>query len=72
MYIVEYTRARKLTCLALDNLYIMAEFFTGLTFTNWSKIINTKNDDFFLSLMKNGCYVWKFVGIWFHFIIMKR
>ena len=34
MYIVEYTRARKLTCLALDNLYIIAESFTGLAFTN--------------------------------------
>ena len=47
MYIVEYTRARKLTCLALDNLYIMSESFTILAFTNWSKIINIENDDFF-------------------------
>ena len=30
MYIVEYTRARKLTWLALDNLYIMEESSTGL------------------------------------------
>ena len=47
MYIVEYTRARKLTCLALDNLYIMAKSFTCLAFTNWSKIIHIENDDFF-------------------------
>ena len=72
MYIVEYTRERKLTCLALDNLYIMTESFMGLSFTNWSKIINIENDVFFKSLMKKGCYVWKFVGIWFNFIIMIR
>ena len=47
MYIVEYTREKKSTCLALDNLYIMAQSFTGLAFTNWSKIINIENDDFF-------------------------
>ena len=70
MYIAEYTNATKLACLALDNLYIMAESVTGLEFRNWSKIINIENDDFFLSLMKNGCYVWQFVGIWFPFIIM--
>ena len=54
MYIAEYTRIRKLTCLALDNLYIMEESFTCLAFTNWSKIIKIENDDFFLSLMKKG------------------
>ena len=40
-------RARKLKCLALDNLYIMAESFTDLSFTNWRKIINIENDDIF-------------------------
>ena len=34
MYSAEYTRARKLTCLALDNLYIMEDSFTNLAFTN--------------------------------------
>ena len=58
MYIVEYTRTRKLTCLALDNLYIMEDSFTDLAFTNWRKIINIENDEFLLSLMKKGCYVW--------------
>ena len=48
MYIATYTRAKKSTCLALDNLYIMGESFTGLAFTNWSKIINIENDDLFL------------------------
>ena len=47
MYIDEYIRERKSTCLALDNLYIMAESFTGLAFTNWSKLINIENDDFY-------------------------
>ena len=47
MYIAEYTRVRKSTCLALDNLYNMAESFTSLAFTNWSTIINIENDDYF-------------------------
>ena len=47
MYIVEYTRGRKLACIALDNLYIMEKTFIDLAFTNWRKIINIKNDDFF-------------------------
>ena len=48
MYIDEYTREIKLTFLALDNLYIMEESFTGLAFTNWSKLINIENDELFL------------------------
>ena len=47
MYISECTREIKLTCLALDNLYIMEESFTNLAFTNWRKIINIENDEFF-------------------------
>ena len=35
MYIAEYIRARKLTCLALDNLYIMEDSFTDLALTFW-------------------------------------
>ena len=54
MYMVEYTNVRKLACLALDNLYIMEESFTGLAFTNWSKIINIENDDFFLKFDEKG------------------
>ena len=48
MYIAEYIRERKLTCLALDNLYIMEESFTSLEFTNWIKIINIENDFYFI------------------------
>jgi hypothetical protein len=47
MYIVEYTNARKLACLALDNLYMMQESFTGPQFTNWTRIINIENTNFF-------------------------
>ena len=47
MYVAEYTNARKLACLALDNLYMMLESFTGLAFTSWTKIFNIENDDFF-------------------------
>ena len=38
----------------MDNLYIMEESFTGLSFTNWSKIINIENDDFFLKFDEKG------------------
>ena len=54
MYIVEYTRARKLTCLELDNLYIMEDYFTNLAFTNWRKIINIENDEFFFKFDEKG------------------
>ena len=54
MYIDKCTRERKLTCFAFDNLYIMVEYFTGLAFTNWSKIINIENDDLFLKFDEKG------------------
>ena len=47
MYSVEYTKTRKLACLAFDNFYMMVESFTSQTFTNRTKIINIENDDFF-------------------------
>ena len=47
MYIVEYTNARKSTCLALDNLYIMQDSFTGPEFKSWTNIINIENTEFF-------------------------
>ena len=40
MYIAKYTNARKSTCLALDKLYMMLEYFPGLEFTSWTMIIN--------------------------------
>ena len=54
MYIVVYTRARKLTCLSLDNLYIMEDSFIDLAFTNWRKIINIENYDFFFKFDEKG------------------
>ena len=54
MYIAEYTRERKLTCLALDNLYIMEDSFIDLAFTNWRKIINIENDEFFWKFDEKG------------------
>ena len=62
MYIAEYTRARKVTCLALDNLYIMEESFTDLAFTNWRKIINIENDDFFFKFDEKGMLCMAFHG----------
>lgn len=54
MYIAEYSNARKLTCLALDNLYMREESFTSLAFTSWTKTINIENDDFFLKFDEKG------------------
>ena len=54
MYIAEYIRTIKLTCIALDNLYIMEDSFTDLAFTNWRKIINIENDDFVLKFDEKG------------------
>ena len=54
MYIAEYIRARKLTCLVLDNLYIREDSFIDLSFTNWRKIINIENDDFFWNFDEKG------------------
>ena len=62
IYIAEYIRARKLTCLALDNLYIMAKSFTSLGFTNWRKIINIENDDFFFNFDEKGMLCMAFHG----------
>ena len=72
MYIVEYTNARKSACLALDNLYMMPESFTGLDFKSWTKIINIENTKKKLMVDEKGYYVTQCVGIWFPFIILVR
>jgi len=54
MYIVEYTNARKLACLALDNIYMMPNSFTGPEFKSWNKIINIENIDFFFTFEEKG------------------
>jgi len=53
-YIAEYSSARKMTCLALDNLYLNVESFTGIAFTSWTKIINIENNDFFFKFDERG------------------
>lgn len=47
IYISEITSARKLACLALDNLFTMPDYFTGPSFTSWTRIINIEDTDFF-------------------------
>ena len=48
MYIVEYTNARKLTCLALDNLYVMLGYFTSPTFNGWTTLIDIEKIENYL------------------------
>ena len=54
MYIAEYTSARKITCLALDNLYLRPGSFIGIAFTSWTKIINIENNEIFLKFDEKG------------------
>ena len=48
MYIVEYTNARKLACIALDNLYMMPGYFTSPTFNGWTTLIDIENIENYL------------------------
>ena len=43
IYIQEITSARKLACLALDNLFTMSNSFIGPSFTSWTRIINIED-----------------------------
>ena len=54
IYIQEITSARKLACLALDNLFTMPNSFTGPSFTSWTRIINIKDTEFFLKFDEKG------------------
>ena len=48
LYLVEYTKARKMACLLLDNLYITpVEAFDGIDFTKWKELIDLQNHQFF-------------------------
>ena len=49
MYIAEYTNARKLACLALDNLYMMPGSFTSPTFNGWTNLIDIENIENYMS-----------------------
>ena len=48
MYIAEYTNARKLACLTLDNLYTMPGSFTIPTFNGWNTLIDIEKIENYL------------------------
>ena len=54
MYIAEYTNARKLACLALDNLYTMLGSFTSPTFNDWTTLIDIENIENYLKFDEKG------------------
>ena len=54
MYIAEYTNARKLACLALDNLYTMPGSFTSPTFKGWTTLINIEKIENYLKFDGKG------------------
>ena len=56
LYLVEYTKARKMACLLLDNLYITpVEAFDGIDFTKWKELIDIQNPQNILKLDENNC-----------------
>ena len=56
LYLVEYTKARKMACLLLDNLYITpVEAFDGIDFTKWKELIDLQNPQNILKLDENNC-----------------
>eukprot|EP01018_Ginkgo_biloba_P030613 Gb_17421 [translate_table: standard] len=54
MYIAKYTRAWKLTCLALDSLYILPQSFTSAKFERWNNMIDIDNPKNFLKFDRDG------------------
>ena len=54
MYIAEYTNARKLAFLALDNLYTMPGSFTSPTFNGWTTLIDIKKIENYLKFDEKG------------------
>lgn len=70
MYIAKYTNARKLACLALDNLYMMPDSFTVPEFKSWTKIINIENTKKKLTFDEKGilCITVRGYMVPFHYI----
>ena len=70
MYIAEYTNARKLACLALDNLYTMPGSFTSPTFNSWTTLIDTKKIENYLKFDEKGrlCMAVRGYMVPFHYV----
>ena len=54
IYILEITSARKLACLALDNLFSMPNSFTGSSFTSWTRMINIEDTKILVKFDEKG------------------
>ena len=69
MYTAEYTNANKLTCLALDNLYMMTGSFTSPTFNGWNTLIDIENIENYLKFDEKGrlCMVVRGYMVPFHY-----
>jgi hypothetical protein len=74
MYIAEYTNARKLAHLSLDNSYMMPDSFIGPWFTNWTMIIDIENIEIFLKFYEKGILCMAVCGhmVPFHYIGRMR
>lgn len=74
MYIAKYTNARKLACFDLDNLYTMLEYFNGIGFTSWTRIINIKDIEIFFRFDEKGILCIMVYGnmVSFHYISKIR
>ena len=70
MYIAKYTNARKSACIALDNLYMMPDSFTGPEFKRWTKIINIENIEIFFTFDEKWilCIAMRGYMVPFHYI----
>ena len=70
MYIAKYTNARKLACLALDNLYTMSRSFPSPTFNGWTTLIDIENIENYLKFEEKGrlCMVVHGYMVPFHYV----
>lgn len=50
MYIVEYAKLRKLTCMTLDNLYQSELTFVDVKFVGWQTLTDLNNPNIFFSV----------------------
>ena len=70
MYIAQYTNARKLACLALDNLYTMPRSFTSPKFNGWTTLIDIEKIENYLKFDEKGrlCMAVRGYMVPFHYV----